>query len=118
MWFVMIPGGISSSNEQDTRSMARLADIPLFEAAGFEDARDMTRYAFELSESIGSVVMVRGVTRISHGRGPVVFDPLPDRGEQPAFNPHESFTPFLILGKHESRHEISVSGEGIFSPSL
>lgn len=45
------PGGISSSNEQDTRFMARLTDIPLLEVSGFEGARDMVRYAFDRSST-------------------------------------------------------------------
>ncbi len=98
------PGGISSSNEQDTRYMARLTDIPLLEVAGFADARDMVRYAFELSETIGSVVMVRSVTRISHGRGPVVYGPLPEISGQTEFDTSTPFTPFPILTKHEKRH--------------
>jgi len=99
------PGGISSSNEQDTRYMARLTDIPLLEVAGFEDARDMVRYAFDLSESIGSVVMVRSVTRISHGRGPVTYGPIPETNRTPRFDPKNSFIPFPILQKHERRHD-------------
>ncbi len=111
------PGGISSSNEQDTRFMARLTDIPLLEVAGFENARDMTRYAFELSETIGSVVIVRSVTRLSHGRGPVAFGPLPELSGKPRFDPRESFTPFPILAKHEKRHEALKTLEKTFSDS-
>jgi indolepyruvate ferredoxin oxidoreductase alpha subunit len=111
------PGGISSSNEQDTRFMARLTDIPLLEVAGFEDARDIVRYAFDLSEEIGSVVMVRSVTRISHGRGPVTFDLLPELSRKPRFDPKGSFTPFPILVKHEKRHEALLDLEDTFSRS-
>ncbi len=111
------PGGISSSNEQDTRFMARLTDIPLLEVSGFEGARDMVRYAFDLSEEIGSVVMVRSVTRISHGRGPVTFGPLPEPSEKPYFDPKGSFTPFPILVKHGKRHEALRELESTFSRS-
>ncbi len=111
------PGGISSSNEQDTRFMARLTDIPLLEVSGFENARDMVRYAFDLSESTGSVFMVRSVTRISHGRGPVTFGPLPEISGNPRFEPGEAFTPFPILAKHERRHEVLKGLEETFSAS-
>jgi indolepyruvate ferredoxin oxidoreductase alpha subunit len=109
------PGGISSSNEQDTRYMARLADIPLLEISGFEDARNMIPYAFELSESIGSVVMVRSVTRISHGRGPVQYGPLPEITGTPRFASGATFVPFPILAKHRKRHDVMKRLEKEFS---
>ena len=43
------PSGISSSNEQDSRSFAKLADIPLLEPATFQEAKEMVREGFELS---------------------------------------------------------------------
>src|SRR4030042_17642 len=43
------PSAISSSNEQDSRSYARYADLPLLEPADFQEAKDMTRRAFEFS---------------------------------------------------------------------
>ena len=109
------PGGISSSNEQDTRYMARLTDIPLLAVAGFEDARDMIPYAFDLSEAIGSVVMVRSVTRISHGRGPVRYGPLPEISGTPRFVPGTTFVPFPILTKHQKRHDAIKRLEREFS---
>jgi indolepyruvate ferredoxin oxidoreductase alpha subunit len=70
------PGGLSSTNEQDSRHIARILDLPLLEPATFQDAKDMTRWAFELSEEISNVCMVRSVTRISHARGNVVLGEL------------------------------------------
>ena len=43
------PSAISSSNEQDSRNFASFADLPLLEPATFQEAKDMTRWAFELS---------------------------------------------------------------------
>ena len=45
-----------------------MIEIPLLEPANFQEAKDMTRWAFELSEEIKNIVMVRSVTRLSHGR--------------------------------------------------
>lgn len=71
------PSGISSSNEEDSRIFAKLADLPLLEPATFHEAKEMVRYAFDLSRQIGNPVIVRSVTRISHARGNVVLGPLP-----------------------------------------
>src|SRR4030042_748125 len=62
------PSAISSSNEQDSRSFARFADLPLIEPATFQEAKDMTKWAFELSEQIGLPCIIRRVTRIFHSR--------------------------------------------------
>ena len=71
------PSAISSTNEQDSRNFARFADLPLLEPATFQEAKDMTRWAFELSERLKLPCMIRSVTRLSHARGNVKLDPIP-----------------------------------------
>jgi indolepyruvate ferredoxin oxidoreductase alpha subunit len=71
------PAGISSTNEQDSRHVAKALDLPLLEPATFQEAKEMTRWAFELSEEIANVCILRSVTRISHARGGVVLGELP-----------------------------------------
>ncbi len=80
------PSGISSTNEEDSRIFAKLADLPLMEPAAFNEAKDMVRYAFELSRKISNVCIVRSVTRISHARGNVVLGPLPSGRPVPHFD--------------------------------
>ncbi|HEX59499.1 MAG TPA: indolepyruvate ferredoxin oxidoreductase, partial [Methanomicrobia archaeon] len=65
------PAALSSVNEIDTRSYAEIADLPLLEPATVQEAKDMTKFAFELSEELQEPCIVRSVTRISHGRGNV-----------------------------------------------
>jgi indolepyruvate ferredoxin oxidoreductase alpha subunit len=73
------PSAISSSNEQDSRSYARYADLPLLEPADFQEAKDMTKWAFEVSERLGLPCIMRSVTRLSHSRGNVKLDELPEK---------------------------------------
>jgi len=73
------PGALSSVNEGESRHFARLVEIPLLEPGNFQEAKDMTKWAFELSEEIKSIVMLRSVTRMSHASGSVVYGPLPDK---------------------------------------
>lgn len=75
------PGAHSSINEVDSRHFARHAEVPLLEPSTVEEARDMTRWAFELSEQIETYVIVRVVTRIAHGRGNLKLGELPSRKE-------------------------------------
>jgi len=66
------PGMHSSQNEQDSRYYADFARIFCFEPAGHQEAYDMTRRAFEVSEEMGIPVMLRLVTRLSHSRSAVM----------------------------------------------
>ncbi|HPJ36510.1 MAG TPA: thiamine pyrophosphate-dependent enzyme [Spirochaetota bacterium] len=70
------PGAISSVNEGESRYFARLMEIPLLEPGDFQEAKDMTKWAFELSEELGNVVMLRSVTRLSHASGNVKLGAL------------------------------------------
>ena len=72
------PEAHSSTNEFDSRHQAKSAGIPLLEPSDFQEAKDMVKYAFELSEHLQQIVMVRGVTRICHGRGNVTLGELPN----------------------------------------
>jgi indolepyruvate ferredoxin oxidoreductase alpha subunit len=70
------PGALSSVNEGEARYFAKLLEIPLLEPGDFQEAKDMTRWAFELSEDIRNLVMLRSVTRLSHASGNVRFGNL------------------------------------------
>ncbi len=72
------PGALSSVNEGESRHFASLFEIPLLEPGDFQEAKDMTKWAFDLSEEIKNVVVVRSATRVSHASGNVRFGKLPD----------------------------------------
>jgi indolepyruvate ferredoxin oxidoreductase alpha subunit len=65
------PGCHSSQNEQDSRLMGRLANLPILEPSTAQECLDMTKFAFELSAFLELPVILRTTTRISHARGPV-----------------------------------------------
>jgi indolepyruvate ferredoxin oxidoreductase alpha subunit len=73
------PSAISSSNEQDTRPAAKWLDIPLVEPGDFQEAKDMTKWLFDLAEELGTLCMLRSVTRIAHARGNVKLGELPEK---------------------------------------
>ena len=79
------PGALSSANEGESRHFARMVEIPLLEPGDFQEAKDMTKWAFELSEEIRNIVMVRSVTRLSHASGNVWFGGLPDKEAKATF---------------------------------
>ncbi|MDD4334884.1 MAG: indolepyruvate ferredoxin oxidoreductase subunit alpha [Desulfotomaculaceae bacterium] len=80
------PQGHSSVKEYDARYLAKAAMVPVLEPSSVEEAKDMTRLAFELSERIKGPVLLRSVTRIAHSRGLVKLgEPL--REKRTAFFP-------------------------------
>ena len=61
------PGPISSQTEQDTRTFAQFAKVPVFDPSSVGEAYGMVQEAFELSERLGSPVILRATTRVDHG---------------------------------------------------
>lgn len=84
------PGALSSVNEGESRHFARMVEIPLLEPGNFQEAREMIPYAFDLSEELRTLVMVRSVTRLSHASGDVTIGELPAT-ETKAFFKHDGF---------------------------
>ncbi len=80
------PSAISSSNEQDTRPLAKWLDIPLVEPGSFQEAKDMTKWLFDLAEETGTLCMLRSVTRIAHARGNVKLGELPKKEQRAYFD--------------------------------
>ncbi len=60
------PYMFSSQNEQDNRYYGKLGGLPVLEPSSVQEAKDMTKYAFELSEKVGEPVILRTTTRINH----------------------------------------------------
>ena len=65
------PSQHSSRTEQDNRWIGKLNDVPIIEPSTPQEAKDFTKYSFELSERKKTPVMIRTVTRLSHMRSDV-----------------------------------------------
>ena len=65
------PSMHSSQNEQDSRVYGKFALIPVLEPSNQQEAYEMTRYGFALSETVGSPVLLRITTRLAHSRSGV-----------------------------------------------
>jgi indolepyruvate ferredoxin oxidoreductase alpha subunit len=66
------PGMHSSQNEQDNRYYAKAANVPMLEPADSQEAYDLTREAFRMSERFDTPVLLRLTTRVCHSRSTVV----------------------------------------------
>ncbi|WP_154259689.1 MULTISPECIES: indolepyruvate ferredoxin oxidoreductase subunit alpha [Lactonifactor] len=79
------PGMYSSQNEQDTRLVARAAQVPVLEPSDSADAKEFMKFAFDLSEKYDTPVIVRLTTRLSHSQGLVELN----EREEPEDKPYE-----------------------------
>lgn len=75
------PGMHSSQNEQDTRNLASAAHVPVFEPSDSQEALELMREAFSVSERFDVPVIVRMTTRVSHAKSLVEVG---ERTEVPA----------------------------------
>ena len=69
------PGMHSSQNEQDSRFYADFALVPCLEPRNQQEAYEMAREAFDLSEQFQVPVLLRMTTRLSHARAEVSEGP-------------------------------------------
>jgi indolepyruvate ferredoxin oxidoreductase alpha subunit len=77
------PGPHSSQTEQDTRLMARLAKVPVFDPSNPKEAREMAKLAMDISEEFKIPVILRPAIRVCHARQNLTWEPL-KRNEQKA----------------------------------
>lgn len=102
------PGMHSSQNEQDSRYYGLAAHIPVLEPSSSQDAYDMTRKAFVLSEKFDIPVIVRSTVRISHTKCIVTRSEC-DNYSQPAYESNPSkwvMMPAFARGRRKNQLEL------------
>ncbi len=67
------PAMFSSQNEQDNRYYAKFGNLPMLEPSCVSEAKEMVKYAFDLSEQLKQPVLLRTTTRINHSNAFVTF---------------------------------------------
>lgn len=88
------PGLYSSQNEQDTRCVARAAQVPVLEPSDSQEAKDFVKFAFEMSEKYDTPVIVRTTTRLSHSQGTVILE---EREEVPDKKYERDISKFVMM---------------------
>lgn len=97
------PGPHSSQTEQDTRKFAQFAKLPVLDPATPAEAREMVKYAFELSEKLLLPVILRPTTRTCHACQDVeVLDDISQPAAPAGFvkDPKWVIFPSLTARKH------------------
>ncbi|WP_029902889.1 thiamine pyrophosphate-dependent enzyme [Prevotella sp. 10(H)] len=75
------PSMHSSQNEQDSRFYGKFAFTPIFEPSSQQEAYDMVRYAFDVSEKYEIPVLMRLTTRMAHSRAVVETSKIREQNE-------------------------------------
>ncbi len=108
------PGLYSSQNEQDTRCVARAAQVPVLEPSDSQEAKDFVKFAYEVSEKYDTPVIVRTTTRLSHSQGMVSLqgrEEIPDKPYERNISKYVMM-PAMAKGRHvhvEGRMEAMAS---------
>lgn len=105
------PGMHSSQNEQDSRFYGDFAQIPIFEPSTQQEAYDMTREAFEVSERFHTPVMIRLVTRLAHSRANVVTRPPVDIDPLDRVQDWREWTLLPVNARRRFQRVLDLQGE-------
>ncbi|MHA2424926.1 MAG: thiamine pyrophosphate-dependent enzyme [Candidatus Thorarchaeota archaeon] len=70
------PFAHSSQSEQDARYFGEAAYVPMIEPANAQEAYEMTKWAFDISEKYKTLVLLRTTTRVNHARGMVQLEEM------------------------------------------
>ena len=73
------PGAYGSQNDQDTRQIAPMLELPMLEPASPAEGYDMMREAFSVSETFNTAVIIRETRSFSQQIEPVSILDKPDK---------------------------------------
>lgn len=111
------PEGHSSGDEADSRWIANSEGIPLLEPENPQEAKEMVKWAFDLSEEFNGFFMVRSSTRLSLSSGPVTLDNIPHVAKKAYFDTSQCISPYLARPHHINVLERLAKVEKIFEKS-
>ena len=106
------PSMHSSQNEQDSRVYGKFALVPILEPSNQQEAYDATRYAFALSETVGSPVLMRITTRLAHSRSGV--EPFEGLAENHLHLPEDKRQFVLLPAIAKKRYKILLEKQADF----
>jgi len=105
------PGMHSSQDEQDSRFYADFAMIPCLEPRNQQEAYNMAREAFDVSECFNIPVMLRLVTRLAHARAAV--EPRPGRNQNKVAKTQEKGSWMLLPAFARKNYEALLGKQKI-----
>jgi indolepyruvate ferredoxin oxidoreductase alpha subunit len=107
------PGMHSSQDEQDTRFYAAFAMVPCLEPRSQQEAYEMTREAFDVSERFSVPVVLRLTTRLSHARAGVSV--AGSRPQNPLSKAQDKTAWMLLPAYARKRYELLIAKQAEIS---
>jgi len=102
------PSMHSSQNEQDSRFFAKFALMPAFEPSDQQEAYEMPRLAYEISEKYHLPVMLRLTTRLAHSRAGVVRGEVLNENEMHLPEIKDQFMLLPSFARKKYKHLLSI----------
>jgi indolepyruvate ferredoxin oxidoreductase alpha subunit len=99
------PGLHSSQGEQDNRRYAPFARTPMLEPSDSQEAYDLTKLAYELSEQYDTPVLLRVTSRISHCKTIVEYEDIQPAPATPSFE-HQPSKFVMVPANARVRHPL------------
>ena len=102
------PGGYGSQNDQDTRPLAQMLEMPMLEPATPAEAYDLMMEAFDVSEQLNTPIIIRETRSFAQQVDSVdIFDKADDKSELGLVRETFRFVPVPInaVQKHRELHE-------------
>lgn len=93
------PGMFSSQNEQDNRHYARHAKVCMFEPSDSQEAKDMVKEAFAVSEEYDMPVLFRMTTRVCHSKSIVECQDRQEVADRPYEKDVKKYCPLPAFAK-------------------
>jgi len=113
------PSCHSSQNEQDNRYYAIFGGAPMLEPTTPNEAKEMTRIGFDISEQLKSPILLRTTTRLNHVRGPIKFSKIQKPRKKGNFerSPFWITTPAIARSRHPELLKMLEKAEKISEKS-
>jgi indolepyruvate ferredoxin oxidoreductase alpha subunit len=113
------PSCHSSQNEQDNRYYAIFGGAPMLEPSTPNEAKEMTRLGFDVSEQLQVPILLRTTTRLNHIRGPIDLNKIQKPRKKGNFerSPFWVTTPAIARTKHPELLKMLEKAEEISEKS-
>jgi len=102
------PSMHSSQNEQDSRFYAKFAMMPVLEPSDQQEAYEMPRFAYEISEKYHLPVLMRITTRLAHSRAGVERNVVLKENENHMPEDKDQFMLLPAFARKKYKHMLSI----------
>ncbi|MDA3813274.1 MAG: thiamine pyrophosphate-dependent enzyme [Candidatus Cloacimonetes bacterium] len=102
------PSMHSSQNEQDSRFYAKFALMPAYEPSNQQEAYDMPKLAYEISEKYHLPVMLRLTTRLAHSRAGVEISEVLEENKMHLPSVKDQFMLLPAFARRKYKHLLEI----------